>query len=105
MVVLPTAARNPFFLAITTPNVVPSGNPQFQRMQDQFTTSALSIAGGPRRGNNYTLDGVSITDILNRAVIIPRRPEPARRFPQNQGEIEATATLADGGKLIKRLSW
>lgn len=31
----------------------------------------LSIAGGPRRGNNYTLDGVSITDIRNRAVIVP----------------------------------
>lgn len=71
MVTLPTPSRNPFFLSITTPNVVPSGNPQFQRMQDQNATSALSIAGGPRRGNNYTLDGVPITDLRNRAVIIP----------------------------------
>lgn len=71
MIVLPTPARNPYYLAITTPNVVPSGNPQYQRMQDQNSSSALSIGGGPRRGNNYTLDGVPITDINNRAVIIP----------------------------------
>ena len=71
MVVLPTPSRNPFYLAITTPNVVPTGPPQFQRMQDQSASSALSIAEGPRRGNNYTIDGVSITDIQNRAVIIP----------------------------------
>lgn len=71
MVVLPTPARNPFFLAITTPNVVPTGAPQFQRMQDQNATSALTIGGGPVRGNNYTLDGVPITDLGNRAVIIP----------------------------------
>ena len=32
----------------------------------------LVVAGrGPRRGNNYTLEGVSITDLRNRAVIIP----------------------------------
>jgi len=68
---LPTASRNPFYVSITTPNVIPSGVAHFTRMQDQTTGSLLSIAGGPRGGNNYTLDGVSITDILNRAVIIP----------------------------------
>ena len=67
----PTPGRNPFFLAVTTPNVVPSGDPQFVRQQDQTNASLLSLAGGPRRGNNYTLEGVAITDIRNRAVIVP----------------------------------
>jgi hypothetical protein len=71
LTLLPTSSRNPFFLSVTTPNVVPTGLPQFNRMLDQGSSSALSIAGGPRRGNNYTLDGVSITDLNNRAVIIP----------------------------------
>jgi trimeric autotransporter adhesin len=68
---LPTAGRNPFFLAITTPGVVATGDPQFVRQQDQTNSSLLNLAGGPRRGNNYTLDGVSIVDMRNRATIIP----------------------------------
>src|ERR1041384_3146738 len=40
-------------------------------MQDQSGSSQISVAGGPVRGNNYTLDGISITDSTNRAVIIP----------------------------------
>jgi trimeric autotransporter adhesin len=69
--ILPTPSRNPFYVSTTTPNVIPTGQTQWTRMQDQNQSSLLSIAGGPRRGNNYTLDGVSITDINNRAVIIP----------------------------------
>jgi hypothetical protein len=68
---LPTASRNPFYLSVTTPNVVPSGVPEFNRMQDQNATANFSIGGGPRGANNYTIDGISITDIRNRAVIIP----------------------------------
>ena len=68
---LPTAGRNAFFLSVTTPNVVPSGDPIFVRQQDQTNSSLLSLGGGPRRGNNYTLEGVAITDMRNRAVIIP----------------------------------
>src|SRR5712691_3381876 len=68
---LPTAGRNPFFLAVTTPGVVATGDPQFVRQQDQTNSSLLNLAGGPRRGNNYTLDGVSIVDMRNRATIIP----------------------------------
>jgi hypothetical protein len=68
---LPTAGRNAFFLATTTPNVVPSGDPQFVRQQDQTNSSLLSLGGGPRRANNYTLEGVSITDMRNRATFIP----------------------------------
>ena len=68
---LPTAARNVFFLSVTTPGVVPTGDPQFVRQQDQTNSSLLSLGGGPRRANNYTIDGVSITDLRNRAVFIP----------------------------------
>jgi trimeric autotransporter adhesin len=68
---LPTPARNVFFLSVMTPNVVPTGDPQFVRQQDQSNSSLLSLGGGPRRANNYTLDGVPITDLQNRAVFIP----------------------------------
>jgi hypothetical protein len=68
---LPTAGRNPFFLATITPGVTHTGDPQFVRQQDQTNSSLLSLGGGPRRGNNYTLDGVAIVDIRNRATIIP----------------------------------
>jgi hypothetical protein len=68
---LPTPARNVYFLSVVTPNVVPTGDPQFVRQQDQTNSSLLSLGGGPRRANNYTIDGVSITDLRNRAVFIP----------------------------------
>lgn len=68
---LPTPARNVFFLSVATPNVIPTGDPQFVRQQDQTNSSLLSLGGGPRRANNYTLDGVAITDLRNRAVFIP----------------------------------
>ena len=68
---LPTAGRNPFFLSTITPGITHTGDPQFVRQQDQTNSSLLSLGGGPRRGNNYTLDGVSIVDIRNRATIIP----------------------------------
>ena len=68
---LPTAGRNPFFMATITPGVTHTGDPQFVRQQDQTNSSLLSLGGGPRRGNNYTLDGVSIVDLRNRATVIP----------------------------------
>jgi len=68
---LPNLGRNPFMMAKVAQNVVAVGNPRFNRMQDQSGSSQISIAGGPVRGNNYTLDGISITDSTNRAVIIP----------------------------------
>ncbi|MCP5116641.1 MAG: carboxypeptidase regulatory-like domain-containing protein, partial [bacterium] len=69
--VLPQPGRNAFAMAITTPGVSSGGDPQWQRQQDQSSSSLLSLGGGPLRGNNYTLDGVSITDMSNKAVIIP----------------------------------
>ena len=71
LVDLPNLGRNPFMLSKLSQNVVQVGNPKFNRMQDQSGSSQISIAGGPVRGNNYLLDGISITDSTNRAVIIP----------------------------------
>jgi trimeric autotransporter adhesin len=71
LVDLPNLGRNPFMMSKIAQNVVPAGNPNFNRMQDQSGSSQISIAGGPVRGNNYLLDGVAITDTQNRAVIIP----------------------------------
>jgi hypothetical protein len=68
---LPSSGRAAFLMAVSIPTVVPSGDGQFNRQQDQSGASLLSLGGGTRRGNNYTLDGVSITDIVNRAVANP----------------------------------
>ncbi|MEK7832351.1 MAG: carboxypeptidase-like regulatory domain-containing protein, partial [Acidobacteriota bacterium] len=68
---LPNSGRNPFAISAITPTVIPVGNPTFNRQQDQTGSSAISLGGGPVRGNNYIIDGVPITDLRNRAVIIP----------------------------------
>ncbi len=70
LVDLPNIGRNPFIMAKLTPNITQNGNPGYMRMQDQSGSSQISIAGGPIRGNNYLLDGVPITDMNNRAIII-----------------------------------
>ena len=71
LVDLPNLGRNPFTLSRVAQNVMPVGNPAYNRMEDQSGSSQISIAGGPVRGNNYLLDGVPITDADNRAIIIP----------------------------------
>jgi hypothetical protein len=68
---LPIFGRNTFYAAVAAPSVIQSGDPQFVRMQDQSGASSLSIGGGPRRGNGYVLEGVPITDLINRATFIP----------------------------------
>ncbi len=68
---LPNLGRDPFLLARLSEGVVWTGNPKFDRMEDQSGQAAMSIAGGPTQTNNYTMDGVSITDSTNRAVVIP----------------------------------
>jgi len=67
---LPNLGRNPYMFSRIAPNVQQVGNPGYARMQDQSGSSQISIAGGPVRGNNYLLDGVAITDMANRAIII-----------------------------------
>ena len=68
---LPNLGRNPFLFSKLDNDVAPVGDPRFNRFQDQSGSSQISIAGGPIRGNNYLIDGVPITDSVNRAVIIP----------------------------------
>lgn len=68
---LPNLGRNPFLFSKLNTNVTPVGDPRFNRFQDQSGSSQISIAGGPIRANNYLVDGVPITDLQNRAVIIP----------------------------------
>ncbi len=68
---LPNLGRNPFMMSRLVQNVVQVGPPAYNRMEDQSGSSMISIAGGPVRGNNYLLDGISITDANNRAIIIP----------------------------------
>jgi len=67
---LPILGRNPYLFSRFANNVAPVGHPGYVRMQDQSGSSMISIAGGPVRGNNYLIDGVPITDMNNRAVII-----------------------------------
>ena len=54
----PDSRRNPFVVAAVTPGVVPSENPQFNRIQDQFGSSMIVIAGGPPVGKNYYQDRI-----------------------------------------------
>src|SRR5690349_7438417 len=68
---LPSPGRNAFMIGASVPTVVPSGDAQFNRQQDQTNSSLMSLGGGTRRGNNYTLDGVPITDLRNRATANP----------------------------------
>jgi hypothetical protein len=69
---LPNMGRNPFYEGVKiSQNVIPAGDPKFNRMEDQSGSSQISIAGGPITGNNYLLDGIAITDSGNHAVIIP----------------------------------
>lgn len=68
---LPSGGRSAFLFAVTVPTVIASGDSQFNRQQDQTNASLLSLGGGTRRGNNYIVDGVPITDLRNRASANP----------------------------------
>jgi trimeric autotransporter adhesin len=69
--ILPSGGRSAFLFAVTVPTVIASGDPQFNRQQDQTNASLLSLGGGARRANNYLLDGVPITDLRNRSTANP----------------------------------
>jgi trimeric autotransporter adhesin len=68
---LPSPGRNAFLMGVTVPTLIASGDAQFNRQQDQTNASLVSLGGGPRRGNNYLLDGFPITDMRNRSVVNP----------------------------------
>src|SRR6266550_829780 len=58
LTMLPAPGRAAFLVGVSIPTVIPSGDGQFNRQQDQSNASFLSLGGGTRCGNNYTLDGV-----------------------------------------------
>src|SRR3954451_5509774 len=68
---LPAPGRNAFLIGITVPTVMPNGDPQFNRQQDQSNASLVSIGGGGIRANNYLIDGVPVTELRGRAVLNP----------------------------------
>ncbi|HEY0161198.1 MAG TPA: carboxypeptidase regulatory-like domain-containing protein [Edaphobacter sp.] len=68
---LPNPGRNPFLFSKLDNAVTAVGDPRFVRFQDQSGSSTISIGGAPMSSNNYSIDGVPITDFNNRAVIIP----------------------------------
>ena len=68
---LPAPGRNAFLIGVTIPTVMPTGDPQFNRQQDQTNASRVSMGGGGIRANNYLLDGVPISELRGRAVLNP----------------------------------
>ena len=93
---LPLLGRNPFFEGQLAQGVVYAANPEFHRMQDQNGNSQVSISGGPLRTNNYTVDGISITDSNNRAVIVPS-PEAVQELNLQTSDYDAEVSRTGGG--------
>src|SRR2546428_13594015 len=48
---LPAPGRNAFLIGVTVPSVMPTGDPRFNRQQDQSTAPPLSVAGGGSRSH------------------------------------------------------
>jgi len=93
---LPILGRNPYFEGKLAQGVVFAANPKFARMQDQNGNSQVSISGGPLRTNNYLLDGISIADSNNRAVIVPS-PEAVQELKVQTTTYDAEASRTGGG--------
>src|SRR5437773_1966102 len=68
---LPAPGRHAFLIGVTVPTVMPVGDPQFNRQQDQTNASRISLGGGGIRANNYLIDGVPISELRGRAVLNP----------------------------------
>lgn len=96
LVDLPNLGRNPFLLTKLNNNVTATGDPRFNRFQDQSGSSAISIAGGPVNMNNYLVDGVPVTDFSNRAVIIPS-VEAVQEMKTQANTYDAEAGRTGGG--------
>jgi len=93
---LPNLGRNSYLMSKLANNVVPSGPLTWNRFQDQTGSSALSIAGGPIRGNNYTVDGVPITSSQNMAMIIPSQ-SAVEEMKLQESTYDATMGRTGGG--------
>ncbi len=93
---LPNLGRNVYLLSKLSTNVVPGGDPRWNRFQDQIGSSQISIGGGPIRGNNYFIDGIPVTDAVNRAVVIPT-VEGVQEMKLQEGTYDATMGRTGGG--------
>nr|WP_213806654.1 TonB-dependent receptor [Granulicella sp. dw_53] len=93
---LPNPGRNPFLFSKLDNNVTPVGDPRFVRFQDQSGSSTISIAGAPLSSNNYSVDGIPITDMSNRAVIIPSL-ESVQEVKVQQNTYDAEIGRTSGG--------
>lgn len=93
---LPNLGRNVFLLSKLSTGVETVGDPRFNRSQDQSSSSQISVAGGPVRGNNYFIDGIPVTDATNRAVIIPT-VEAVGEMKLQTGTYDATMGRTGGG--------
>ena len=96
LVDLPNLGRNPYLLTRLNNNVTATGDPRFNRFQDQSGSSAISIAGGPVNMNNYLIDGVPVTDFSNRATIIPS-VEAVQEMKTQANTYDAEAGRTGGG--------
>lgn len=68
---LPNLGRNPFIMDKLDNNVVPTGNPQQARAEDQNMTSSVSIAGAPIGTNGYVVDGIPTSTSAGIVTFIP----------------------------------
>jgi hypothetical protein len=93
---LPNLGRNPYLMSKLSNNVVPVGDPRWNRFQDQIGSAAISIAGGPIRGNNYLIDGIPVTTSQNLAAIIPSL-EATQEMKLQTGTYDATMGRTGGG--------
>ncbi|MEQ1729763.1 MAG: TonB-dependent receptor [Vicinamibacterales bacterium] len=68
---LPSVGRNAYMMSVMVPTAISSGNQVFTRLQDLNHPSLVSLGGGARRANNYLVDGVPHTDLVNRPSVNP----------------------------------
>ncbi|QMV19759.1 carboxypeptidase regulatory-like domain-containing protein [Granulicella sp. 5B5] len=68
---LPNLGRNPFIMDKLDSNVIPTGNPQQARAEDQNMTSSVSIAGAPIGTNGYVVDGIPTSTSAGIVTFIP----------------------------------
>jgi len=67
---LPNVGRNALIMAKLAENVIFTGNPVMNRMQDQGSTANVSIDGSVGWSGNWLIDGIPETDWDNRPILI-----------------------------------
>jgi trimeric autotransporter adhesin len=93
---LPNLGRNIYLTARLAETVVWTGGEQSIRMHDHYSTSQVSIAGGPVRRNNFLVDGISFADLTNRILILPS-PETTQDLKVQANTYDAEVGRTGGG--------